>query len=346
VVANLAAEGIDVAVLEARDVASGATGHMSGLIFTGLPTLYSQAIETYGRETARALWGLTVDNRRDLVSVADRLGVELKRTGSVVLATDEREAELLHDSAELMSADGFEPRFETTDPLDRGFTAALHYPDDAVVDTVALTKRLLETYSVPVHIGAEVFGVEQVGNDVLVMARGYSVKARTVVLAVNGYASLIDRYFADKVAPVRGHALVTQPVDENLCPLPGRAGPFAFRQTDDDRLFFTASSPQYEAAPAGPGDESTEIDLMRFIGRHFPEAVDRFARRESSVMGASSDGLPLIGALPHLPQVFFALGFAGYGLNLAFAAADLLTGLIVRGAEPEVLSARRLESEA
>jgi glycine/D-amino acid oxidase-like deaminating enzyme len=60
-------------------------------------------------------------------------------------------------------------------------------------------------------------------------------------------------------------------------------------------------------------------------------------------MGISRDGLPVIGALPHLPQVFFAVGFAGYGLGLAFAAADLLTGLIVRGAEPPLLSARRLE---
>ena len=61
------------------------------------------------------------------------------------------------------------------------------------------------------------------------------------------------------------------------------------------------------------------------------------------MIGVSRDGLPIIGALPHLPQVFFAVGFANYGLSLSFAAADLLTSLIVRGADPALLSARRLE---
>ena len=82
---------------------------------------------------------------------------------------------------------------------------------------------------------------------------------------------------------------------------------------------------------------------MRFVGRHFSEISGQFTHRWSSVIGASRDGLPLLGALPHLPQVFFAVGFAGYGMGLTFAAANLLTGFIERGTEPTLLSARRLE---
>ncbi len=343
VVASLATEGLEVAVLEARDVASGATGHTAGLILTGLPTPYAQSAEHHGRETAQELWQLTVNNRDKLASAADRLGVKIKRTGSLILATDAREAALLQTSAEMLEADGFNIQYENRDPLDRGFVSALRYPDDVVVDSVALTKRLLEAHGVPVHTGAEVFGLAQDGDAVLVKARGCSVRASTVVLAVNAYAPLIDKYFADKIAPVRGHTLLTYPFDKELVTTPGISGPFSFRQTDDGRLLFSVWSQEYQTPAAGPNDASAEIDLMRFVGRHFPKTMNRFSHRESSVMGIARDGLPLVGALPHLPQVFFAVGFAGYGLSLTFAAADLLTGLIVRGAEPALLSARRLE---
>ena len=343
VVANLAAEGIDVAVLEAREITGGALMHTPGLVCTGLHAPYAQVVQEHGRETAQALWELTVENRTSLTSAAVRLGVAVERRGSLVLAAEHEEAGLLEASAEMLSADGFEVRFEDRDPLERGFVAALHYPEDVVIDTAALTGGLLEAYGVPVHTGTEVYRLEQDGDEVLVLARGLTVRASTVVLAVNAYAPLIDGYFSDKVAPVRSPTLSTYPMEAGVIPTPGSAGPFSFLQTDEGQLLFNAWPVRYETPAAGPDEKRAEIDLLRFVGRHFPEAADRLSWHGSSVVGSSRDGLPLIGALPHLPQVFFAVGLAGYGLSLAFAAADLLSGLIVRGAEPALLSARRLE---
>jgi glycine/D-amino acid oxidase-like deaminating enzyme len=343
VMANLAAEGVDVGVLDARGVASGATGHTAGLVPTGLPTSYARAVERYGRDTAQAVWQLTVDNRSSLISAADERGVIVDRPGSLVMAMDENEADLLKTSAEMLAADGFDVSFEGGDPMGRGFKAALTYPDDAVVDVAALTESLLQGFDVPVHPDTEVYGLLQDGDDVLVLARGRTVRARIVVLAVNAYAPLIDGYFSDKVAPVRGYTLATEALDAGVIPTPGSANSFLFRQMTDGRLLFTSWPNQYETPAAGPDDERADVNLMQFVGLHFPEAANRFVKRESSMVGISRDGLPLIGALPHLPQVFFVVGFAGCGLSLAYAAADMLAELITRGAEPELLSARRLE---
>lgn len=343
VVASLAAEGLDIAVLEARDIAGGATGHAAGLVLTGLPMPYAEAVAKDGRETARDLWSLTVDGRTALVSAAERLGADVQRTGSLVLAASDEEAAVLQTSAAMLIEDGFNVQFQETDPLDHGFAAALLYPDDVVVDTVSLTERIFEDHDVAVHTDTEVYGLEQDGDNVRVLARGRTVKASTVVLAVNAYASLVNGYFADKVAPVRGYTLITEPVADGVVSIPGNCGQFYFRQTADQRLLFAAWPKTYEAPAAGPSDHGAEIDLMRFAGQHFPAAAKQFVQRESSVMGISRDGLPLIGALPDLPQVFFAVGFANSGLNLAFAAADMLVGLIDRGAEPRMLSAKRLE---
>jgi glycine/D-amino acid oxidase-like deaminating enzyme len=342
-VANLVAEGLDVAVLEARDRVGGSVSTGTGLVATGLPIGYASAVERYGRDVARSLWELTIENRTSLLLAADRLGIQVERPGSLCVAVGNPEANRLERSAGMLAEDGFDVVFEAQDPLDRGFSAALRVPDDVVVDGAGLAQRIFDTYEVPVHTGAEVYRLQQEKEQVLVVARGRAVRANTVVLAVNGYAPLIDPYFGDKIAPVRGIAFTTHPLNDIALPLPGNRDPFCFRQMKDNRLRFTAWTAQYEAPAAGPKDEGMEVDLMRFVGRHFPEAAGQFAQRESTIMGASRDGLPLIGALPHLPQVFFAVGFAGYGVSLAFAAADLLTGLIVRGAEPPQLSARRLE---
>jgi len=95
VVANLAAEGIDVAVLEAREITGGTLGHTPGLVRTGLRTPYARVVHEHGRETARALWGLTAENRASLTSAAVRLGVALERRGSLVLAAEREGADLL-----------------------------------------------------------------------------------------------------------------------------------------------------------------------------------------------------------------------------------------------------------
>jgi glycine/D-amino acid oxidase-like deaminating enzyme len=341
-VANLAAEGLEVAMFEAKNLVGG-SGRGPVPVFTGLPSLYVQAVERYGRETARALWQLTRENRDSVLSACDRLGVTAERSGSYLLVDDDAQAELLRESADLLIEDGFEAYFEPDDPLDRGFAAALHRPDDLLVDTSALTMRLLDANKAPVHMGSEVHSLRQAGEGVIVLARDRAIKATTVVLAVNGYAPLIDGYFADKVAPVRELTLTTRPLDEELVAKPSTSGLISFHQTLDRRLRFSIWPDQYQTPPARPSDDSAEIDLMRFVGLHFPDVRDAFTQRESSITAVSRDAFPLIGALPHLPQVFFAVGFAGYGLSLAFAAAELLTGLIVRGAEPELFSARRLE---
>jgi len=46
--------------------------------------------------------------------------------------------------------------------------------------------------------------------------------------------------------------------------------------------------------------------------------------RRSGTMGFTPDGLPLVGQLPDLPQVYFAVGFGGRGLAWAFVAAERL----------------------
>ena len=384
VAARLAREGFDTAVLEALSVAGGATGRNAGMVLTGLADHYNWAVSAYGRERAREVWSLTVEGRERLVETAERLGAPVEHTGSLALAVEEAEADALRESAELLREDGFNAWFGPSDPLDRGFCAALRQPDDVTVDGAALTRALLDTCDVPVHERSEVYGLEPEGDGIRVWARGRTALCGAVVLAVNGYASLIDPYFSDKVAPTRSLVFATEPLDEVVLEQPCCAGyGYAYcRQLPDRRLlmggwrrlnphsFDSALRPTPQRRPqdkprpfplqrgretpipgpspsegegrqAGLGDVVQDV-LIRFVSRHFPEVETHNASHWSGTMGFTPDGLPLVGALPDLPQVYFAVGFGGRGLTWAFVTAEWLVGLMLHGADPGILSAARL----
>jgi glycine/D-amino acid oxidase-like deaminating enzyme len=85
--------------------------------------------------------------------------------------------------------------------------------------------------------------------------------------------------------------------------------------------------------------------LLRFLEEHFEALAGvRIAYRWAGVMGFSADGLPMIGSLPGRPNVYFVGGFTAHGIGMAFKVGQMTARLILEGASPGVLSARRFTS--
>lgn len=345
VAARLAHDGFDTAVLEAQTVAGGATGRSAGMVIAGLPGHYNWAVAAYGRSRARDAWMLTVEGQMRLIESADRLGVPVKRTGSLALAVEEAEVEAMAESVELLSEDGFDVQLELTDPLNRGFLAALRQPEDVTVDACALTQRLLAESGVIVHEHTEVYGLELEGDGVRVWAQGRTVLCDAVVLAVDGYAPLFDAYFSNKVAPTRGLVFASEPLDGVVLTQPCSAD-YGYEyccQLPDRRLLVggwrrPAQSGESQADP----DDPVRNGLIHFATRYFPEIETDRADHRSGTMGFTPDGLPLVGWLPRLSRVYFAVGLGSRGLTWAFVVADRLVELMLHDTDPRILSAARL----
>ncbi|MBE9507499.1 MAG: FAD-binding oxidoreductase [Chloroflexi bacterium] len=348
VTAHLAHHGFDVAVLEAQRVAGGATGRSAGMVLTGLPGHYNWAVSVYGRQKAREIWALTVEGRERVIETAGRLGVEVEHTGSLELAVEDIEAGALEASAELLQEDGFDVHFDPGDPLGRGFHAALHQPADVTVDAAALTRALLDASGVTVHERTEVYKLEPERDGVRVWARGRTVLCSAVVLAINGYAPLLDPYFADRVAPIRSLILATEPLGEVVLEQPCCAdyGYEYCRQLPDRRLLLGCwrrpRAANAEVSEEADLDDVVQDGLALFAAHYFPDVETHAADRWSGVMGFTPDGLPLVGTLPSLPQAYFAVGLGGRGLAWAFVVAERLVELMLRDAEPGILAADRL----
>jgi hypothetical protein len=339
VAARLTREGFDTAVLEARRVTGGATGRCLGMVLAGLPQDYSWAVSVYGRQRAREIWGLTISGRDRLIEAAERLGVPIQPTGSLALAVDDEEADALWESAKLLREDGFDVSYSLTDPLNRGFEAALHQYGDVLVNAAVLTRALLAAEDVTVHEGTEVYALEPTGDDIRVWAHGRTVLCSAVVLAVNGYAALVHPYLAENVAPVRGVVFAAGPLEDLLLEEPCTAarGRDFLRPLPDGRLLL-GSWRRRESLTRGARPED---GLRAFVSRHFPEVDLSSVDRWSGVMGFTSDGLPLLGNLPGLPQVYFSAGFGGRGLGWAFVVAERLVDAMLHGADPGLLAAER-----
>ena len=59
-------------------------------------------------------------------------------------------------------------------------------------------------------------------------------------------------------------------------------------------------------------------------------------------MGFTSDALPLIGRLPDLPNVYFAVGFTGSGMSYGPVTARLAAEYMLAGTHPGLFHAERL----
>ncbi len=342
VAVHLTREGFDTAILEARRVSGGATGRSAGMVLVGLPAHYSWAASVYGRQRARQLWTLTAGGRNRLIRAAERLRIPVEHTGSLALAVDDEEVDMLWESAKLLREDGFDASFTLTDPLDRGFPGALHHPRDVMVDPAALTRALLAADGVVVHEGTEVYALEPAGDDIRVWAHRRTVLCRRVVLAVDGYAALLHPTLATNVGPVNGYVCTVEPPDDVLHGQPctfGHGKGFLCPRSDG-QVVVGGWSRQSRGGQGPLGDGAFDL-----ASRYFPELELEGLGRRSEVVGFTPDGLPLVGALPDIPQAYFAVGFGGRGLSWAFIAAERLVEAMLNGADLGILSAGRLEEE-
>lgn len=346
--------GLDVLLLDARQPALGASGRNAGMVLSGIAENYAQAVDRYGRATARALWQLSIDNRGQMISLARQLGVPVDVCGSRLLADCPEEAALLAESARLLAEDGFPHEFSPTDPTGRGFLACLHRPDDAVLNPAHFCQALNAHSRARVIRGARVTGLEPAPGGVLVTSQPVRVSARRVLLATNGYSAGLHPFFVGKVRPCRGQIQLSEPAPLVFAQAGySHFGYYYFRQVPEPdapglgrwlmggarHLHFETENDHLRDDTTGP----VQAALRAYTARYFPELADvPVAQRWAGTMGFTPDGLPLVGELPDLPGAFFCVGFNGHGMGLGVKVVERALDLMLHGRSAGAFAAARL----
>jgi glycine/D-amino acid oxidase-like deaminating enzyme len=325
----LAQAGLRVRVLEARQVASGASGRNGGFALRGGAPAYDAARRQLGADRARALWRLTERYLDRLESLA---GDAFRRTGSLRLAADRDERAGLEAEYEALSDDGFavEWRDDLSEPLAGRFRGALLDPTGGALQPARWVRRLAARAA---EAGADIREHARVGAlD--------EVEAETIVIATDGYTAGLVPALDAAVTPARGQVIATEPLDRQLfpCPHSARHGYDYWHQTPDGRL--VAGGFRDTAFDEETTQEEVTTSLIQgHLERFMTELVGEpptISHRWAGIFGNTDDRLPLVGRLPGQDRVWVSVGYSGHGNVMGLACGELVGRAILGEPAPEL----------
>ena len=317
----LAEAGLRVRLLEAREIAGGASGRNGGFALRGGAAPYPVLVDSIGRERTAALWRWTEDELRELTSLA---GNAFRGVGSLRIAIDADERAELEEEFEALRSDGF--AVEWQDDLEAGgirYPAAVFHPPDGALQPARLVRRLAAraaSAGVEIRERTHVLAPEDTG-------------AETVVVATDGYPSGLLGELEGLIVPTRGQVIATEPLSELLFEVPhyGRHGFDYWHQRQDGRIVaggfrdvsldseFTAEE---ETTPIV--QDALDAFVTSLVGRKL-----RIDYRWAGIFGMVFDFLPVVGRVPDADGLWVVGGYSGHGNVLGFACGRLVARAIL-----------------
>ncbi|MCB1049756.1 MAG: FAD-binding oxidoreductase [Acidobacteria bacterium] len=340
---HLAQRGVQVAVLERFQIASGASGRNDGQIILETADYYQRMKQVYGDRSAFGVLDLKRRGQMDLHTyLTDKSYPELAyhRAGSLTLAVNDQEARTIESAITEMAKDGFHTEHVNCDQIEakigtRAFTMGKWDPLDATVNPAELTRLFAAQARKAGARIVENCPVTQLDRQAVHHAYG-KTECEIVILATNAYSSSLEPNLAKLIFPVRGQVMATEPSDLRFEPI-GCITNFGYdywHWTVDGRLILGGKRPTDEHVEVGTEEwvnPKVQAALDAFKAETYPQAEHlKVVKRWSGIMGFSADGLPLIGPLGGDPTLWVAAGFTGYGLGMSWsvgkAVADVLSG--------------------
>jgi glycine/D-amino acid oxidase-like deaminating enzyme len=285
--------GREVVITEMRDVALGASSRNAGFMITGLDTYYHQAIDRYGHDAVRDLWGISAKTHAYWRSFIKDGNVRVENCGSMLLAESAEEARELVEAARALNADGIDAEYVEGDPLGRGYYAAIRQPWDAAVQPYELICAVLAASGAELVNNNELYAIQPADDGgVIVLTRQWRFHARHVMLCTNAYSVYVDPYFIGKVTPTRAQCMVTAPLANgpalNTCGY-SDYGFMYYRDTFDGRLLIGGGRKQNKASEHDTTDDrvTTPVQdiLDAYLREHFPEITAPVERRWLAACG-------------------------------------------------------------
>jgi glycine/D-amino acid oxidase-like deaminating enzyme len=346
---------LKVAVIEKGRLGSGATGRNAGFITCGSVEHFNRMIGKHGKAEAIDIWKFSETNLtllKEHIIQDDGDSMLFEHKGCYSLAAQDSEFTELKEVAKIM-ADIKIPT-ETVSSTDvekrlgaRNFVGGIKYLEDATVHPVRMLEAIARKSKATLIENTEVFGYEQTpdGNRLVKTDNGL-FEAPMLIFALNGFSATLHPYFADKIYPTRGQILMMEKVPRFMDgPCYANFYLDYFRQLPSGELLIGGFRQIEKASEVGYSDHTTpgiQNALHEFVMNHLPQFRDsRVSHRWGGIMGFSSDGQPLIGALPDDNQVFFCGGYTGHGIGLAFHSGKVLVDAVFGRDIPRWISAKR-----
>lgn len=348
-------------LLEANRAGWGCSGRNGSFVRPGIGRRkYHQWVESWGVDTARALFAEALAAVGTVRSVIRDGGIDcdVQPDGWLKIAhRRSRVAELERDRRILNDVFGFEVRLLDPEAIAashfRGTEAfgALRAGDSFGMHPLKLADgiaRMAREAGAILHEGSPVIRIDRDATGHVLFTPGGRVRARIVVLAVNGYGPEMHGATRGRLLPVLSNIVVTRPMtaaeklESNFVStdvmFDTRTLLNYFRRLPDDRILLGNRGPLRDA----PATQARHRDvLLDTIRRKFPALRDITADYLwGGWVAVSLDFMPHVTTAEDDPSLFYGTGYCGTGVSAAIHMGRRLAERIGGGAAlPPVLDA-------
>ncbi|MDP9037289.1 MAG: FAD-dependent oxidoreductase [Myxococcota bacterium] len=334
--------GKHVAVLEARRIAAGVTGHTTAHLTEALDARYATLVRDFGAEGARLAAQASRAAIEQIAHLVDSKAIDCgwRRLPGYLYTEREADLEALHLELEAAKSVGLMVDMTRDVPLPFPARAALRFEDQAELHVREYLFPLcdeIEQRGGLLFEGSRVIDIEEDEPCRVVTERG-TVRAQHVIVAAN--APLNRILLQTKIAHYRSYALALRVSQPRLGGL--------FWDTDDP-YHYLRSAPDEARRPGDTGsllivggedhktgtDEHTQArfeSLLAYANERF--TVEEVGFRWSAQVVEPADGLPLIGKNAFASRVYVATGYSGNGITFGTAAGMLLCDQVLQRENP------------
>lgn len=351
---RLAEGGGQVTVVDAAEIASGASSINGGMVSpdvkAGIRTIYKR----HGPQLGREMWDATVRSV-DIIDELDRahgLDAVVARGGMTALGLREsdlaRFQETVHWYWENLGVEWTVlDRVAVTGVVGRSehFTAGLHEPEGIGIHPARLSfglARAAKAKNVTLVADCKARSIDRGPSGFTVSTDLGSVRAGTVVVATNGYTTREPvPELARKIVSVGSYIIVTEPLAESEAKAIFPTNSMAYtarrflnyvRRTHDNRILI-----------GGRRNLRTDLDLDESAAALKHRLVELWPSLEDAEVSHVWGGKLAIpfDLTPHIGRVdgvWYAMGYAGHGVGLAALLGHDLAGMLLGATAPSVFS--------
>ncbi len=330
----LARAGKRVAVLEARRLGQGTTGHSTAKVSILQGSRLSTIMDHHSSALARDYVEGNREGQEWLRRFLEDHAVPHRTTTAWTYAVTDEGAVRIAAEAQASQAAGLTVDRGTETHLPFAVKDAISLADQVLIDPVQLVDALvaeLEEHGGVVHEGTRVMGADVDDHNVLVATDAQArVRADRLVLATG--CPVLDRggWFG-RLTAHRSYALAVRgimPPDGMYLSVdsPTRS----LRPAADDVLLVGGN---HHVTGRGPAEREHLDGLASWTAEHFPGG--EITHRWSAQDWHGPSGLPYAGSLvPHDERVFVMTGYAKWGFTNAAAGALVLSKKLLGGELP------------
>ncbi|MGR3992173.1 MULTISPECIES: NAD(P)/FAD-dependent oxidoreductase [Pseudomonas] len=343
---ELAERGLSVILLEARRIGWGASGRNGGQLIRGIGHDVSGFARYVGQDGVRYLQQAGIDSVELVRQRIAQYAIDCDlRWGFCELANTPAQFAAFKDEQAQLAELGYRHATRLVDATHIGEVVASEQYAGGLIDMGSGHLHPLDLVQgeacAAAKLGVRIFEQSPVlriehGPSVTLHCAHGKVRAQSLVLGCNAHLDELEPRLSGKVLPAGSYVVATERLPEqvaqalipqNMALCDQKVGLDYYRLTADNRLLFGGAC-HY----SGRDPKDIAAYMLPKVRKVFPQLADvRIDYQWGGMIGITANRFPQVGRLSQYPNVYYAQGYSGHGLNVTHWTAKLLAEGIAVG---------------